>query len=109
MTIDATNQFRSSVISLSTELDRVIEFDLSSSLPIHIYTFNCIIYTPSVNLESEVKANVWAHPELTAPLSQKDALKGNLFNAENIGKTVGDLIIGDRTEEMRCVRLRRMV
>jgi hypothetical protein len=43
MTVDATNQSRSSVISLLAELDRVIELDLDSSPPIHIHTTNCIL------------------------------------------------------------------
>jgi hypothetical protein len=43
MTLDATSQFRSNAISFPAGLDRVIKFDLDSSLPIHIHTTNYIL------------------------------------------------------------------
>lgn len=92
ITIDATYRSWSSVISPPVKLDGVIEFDLHSSLPIHIHTLNCIICTPSLDLAGELKAKVRPHPELTAALNQKDAFRGNLVNTENIGRTMDELI-----------------
>jgi len=50
------------------------------------------IYTPSVNLDGTVEIKVRVDRRILNAVNAPGALRGNLRNAENVGKKLADLI-----------------